>query len=302
MTTRAVVCLGDVMVDVVARLPHDLAPGSDTPAPVTMLGGGSAPNTAAWLAFAGVPVTFVGRVGDDAAGRWARAELRAAGVELEVSVDPVRPTGICVVLVDAAGERTMVPSAGANAGLGDMPLPDRLRAGQLGLHVSGYAFFTEGARPAAERAIRAVTRAGGEISVDAASAAPLRAFGATAFLDRVGYALLFANRAEAEVLTGHADPAVAALALGARCGEAVVKCGADGAVWSDGARTVHAAAVPVAAAEVVDSTGAGDAFAAGVLAARAAGRSVSATLTAGANLAARAVGRVGARPPRQDAR
>ena len=88
-----VVCVGDLMVDVHARLPGPLALGSDTPAPIAFTGGGSAANTAAWLARGGCAATFVGRVGDDAFGRHAVDELHAAGVELEVSVDRSCPPG-----------------------------------------------------------------------------------------------------------------------------------------------------------------------------------------------------------------
>jgi len=290
-----VVCLGDVMMDVLARLPGPLALGSDTPAPVGLYGGGSAANTAAWLVLAGLPTTFVGRVGDDALGRRALDDLAAAGINLAVSVDPVRPTGTCIVLVDVDGERTMVPSAGANVGLGEADLSAELFGPQSLLHVSGYALFTPGSRPAALDALARARAAGCPISLDSASAAPLAEVGAEQFMSWIGPGvLLFANRDEARVLTGSADAAVAARSLGRRCGEAIVKCGADAAVWSDGTDVVE---VPVADGVAVDSTGAGDAFAAGVLAARVAGGDVRAFLRAGHALAARAISQVGARPP-----
>lgn len=295
-----VVCLGDVMVDVLAQLPGPLAVGSDTPAPVTLHGGGSAANTAAWLVRAGVPTTFVGRVGDDALGRLALDELASAGIDLEVSVDPVRPTGTCIVLVDATGERTMVPAAGANSGLGDVPLGDTLVAPGDHVHVSAYALFNTGARPAADGLVSLARAAGATVSVDAASSAPLTGFGPSAFLDWVAGAaegvLLFANQDEAFVLAGdHGGGAVpgAARVLGARCGEVIVKCGRDGAVWSDGTDVITVGTEHVTA---VDSTGAGDAFAAGVLAARLRGADVESALRAGNTLAAQAIRRPGARP------
>lgn len=291
-----VVCLGDLMTDVLARLPGPLAVGSDTPAPVALYGGGSAANTAAWLVAAGLPATFVGRVGDDALGRRALDELTAAGVDLAVRVDLDRPTGTCIVLVDVGGERTMVPSAGANAGLGDAPLPTDLFRPDTALHLSGYALFSAGSRPAALAALASARAAACPISVDAASTAPLVEAGAERFLSWVGAdVLLFANLDEARTLTGEAGAADAARELGRLLGEAIVKCGADAAVWSDGTTVIE---VPPAARTVpVDSTGAGDAFAAGMLAARAAGNDVSACLRAGHALAARAISQVGARPP-----
>ncbi len=288
-----VICVGDLMMDVLARLPGPLAVGSDTPAAVALYGGGSAANTAAWLVVAGLPATFFGRVGDDELGRAALAELARAGVDSAVSVDPDRSTGVCIVLVDVDGERTMVPSAGANAGLGEIEFPARLLGSGSMVHVSGYALFTPGSRPAALAAIARARAAGCPISVDAASTAPLAQAGVQRFLAWIGRDLLvFANQDEARLLTG-ADPSAAARLLGRQCGEAIVKCGADAAVWSDG---THVLEVPVSEASVVDSTGAGDAFAAGVLAARAAGSDVATSLRAGHALAARAIGQLGARP------
>lgn len=284
-----VVCIGDVMVDVQAQLPGPLAPGSDTPAPVTVSGGGAAANTAAWLASAGCAATLVGRVGSDAFGRRALEDLAAAGVDVEMTVDPRLPTGICIVLVGPDGERTMIPSAGANSVGGVVP---ELTAGDH-LHVSGYALFHPEARAAALCAVIAARSLELPLSVDAASAAPLRRYGAQRFLDDVSPALLFANRDEAAVLADTADEEAAVRALALRCGQAIVKCGADGALWSDGSQLITVAARRV---PVLDSTGAGDAFAAGVLAARARGAAVRDWLEAGHELAARAVQQAGARP------
>jgi ribokinase len=296
-----VICLGDVMVDVLAQLPGALAIGSDTPAPISLLGGGSAANTAAWLVAAGVATTFIGRVGDDPLGVMALDELALAGIELAVGVDPLRPTGTCIVLVDDSGERTMVPSVGANAGLGEAPLPAGLLDAATHLHVSGYALFNTGSRPAAEQAARLCAQMGTTFSADAASSAPLHHFGPEPFLAWLASAgarrLLFANLDEARVLVGDpaAQPGAAALALGAHGGEVIVKCGSAGAIWSDGSDVVHADA---AAAEVLDTTGAGDAFAAGVLAARLGGADAAGALAAGNLLAARVIGCAGARPQR----
>lgn len=283
------------MFDVVAQLPGDLAVGSDTPAPITLLPGGSAANTAAWAARLGVPTSFVGRIGDDPLGEAARKALLEAGVDARLSVDPHRRTGTCLVLVGPDGERTMVPDAGANDALGEHPLPAEIWDGARHVHLSGYAIFRDGARPAAVGALRAGRERECGVSVDVASVAPLRAFGAQRFLDVVGTALLFANAAEAAVLTGDADPSSAVRLLAARTGEAVVKCGADGALWSDGSRIVSAAARAVRA---VDTTGAGDAFAAAFLAARLRGANVASSLAAGASAAAIAVSAVGGVPPR----
>jgi ribokinase len=286
-----IVVLGDVMVDVVARLSGPLARGSDAPATIRFGGGGSAANTAAWLAAVGAEPVLVGCVGDDNRGRDARDELRAAGVDARLSVAPELPTGTCLVLVGPDGERTMVPDAGANDALSTADLPDDLLAEGGQLHVAGYALLRPGSRPAARAAIERASKVGMTVSVDPSSSALLSA----EFLDHAeGAGLLLPNASEAHALTGDTDPERAARALAERFGEVVVTLGAAGALWTNGNEVLRAAAVPVEAAE--DSTGAGDAFAAGLLNARLAGMSTAAALAAGCKLAARAVAQAGARP------
>jgi ribokinase len=283
-----VVCVGDLMIDVVAQLPGPLAPGSDTPAPIGVFGGGAAANVAAWLVEAGAAATFIGRVGDDGLGARAVKELTAAGVDVQAQVDPERATGTCIVLVDPNGERTMVPSAGANAGPGDVQaLPDDADW----LYLSGYALLGAASRPFARAALEHARRRGWSIAVDAASAAPLRRAGPETFLGWLGPGvLLFANADEAQVLTGLDDPAAAGQALALRCGHAIVKRGPAGAVWSNGSGVHSMAAL---GCDVVDTTGAGDAFAAGFLAGSG---DVADNLAAAVRLAASAVGRLGGRP------
>ena len=290
---QPIVCLGDIMVDIVAALPGPLALGSDTHAPIRYLGGGSAANTASWLASVGAPVSLIGRIGADAAGADARSVLAAAGVIDLIQVDRALPTGTCIVLVSDDGERTMIPDPGANAALDlDAIEPDTFSV-EHHLHVSGYALLG-GSRGAALGALALARSAGAGVSVDAASAAPLAAAGADAFLDWVGTELLlFANAAEATVLTGEADPADAARLLGGQLGESVVKAGELGAFWSDGDQLLHSPAVPTS---VRDTTGAGDAFAAAYLAATTSGRAPGLALKQANALAAKACQQIGGRP------
>ena len=288
--TRVVV-LGDVMVDVVTRLSGPVAPGSDSPARIAFEGGGQGANTAAWLALAGAPVALVARVGDDAAGRGAVAELEALGVDTRVAVDDARPTGTCVVLVAADGERTMFPDAGANDGLAPGDLRDDLLVAGDHLHVAGYALLREGSRAAALSAIERARSAGMTVSVDPSSAALL-----SGGVERLGtgVSLLLPNALEATTLTGLDDPEAAARALSESFPEVAVTLGAGGVLWADGGNLVRVGASR--GVGVVDTTGAGDAFAAGLLAARVRGAGVEESLSAGCALAARAVATPGARP------
>src|SRR5260370_5563455 len=173
MTTMArVVVIGDLMTDGVAHATLPLARGSDTPASVTMHGGGSGANIAAWMAADGGDVAFVGRRGADIAGRNRDMELMGYGVDARLVMDPERPTGTCVVMVTHKGEHTMLSDPGANAALSPDDLPRDLFAPGNHMHVSGYTLLSDGARPAAMAAIQYSIRAGMSVSGDAASPAP----------------------------------------------------------------------------------------------------------------------------------
>jgi ribokinase len=286
-----VVVLGDLMIDVVAHLDGAVAPGSDAPARIAFRGGGSAANVAAWLAAAGIRPALVARIGPDERGRSAEAELRAAGVDTRLTVDPEHATGTCVVLVAPDGERTMIPDAATGEHLAPDDLPDELPGPGRHLHVAGYALLRRGSRAAARSAIERARARKMTVSVDPSSAALL----SPAFLDLArGADLLLPNVAEARVLSGEPEPERAARRLAESVREVVVKLGEQGALWTDGREMRRAAAASVHAP--IDTTGAGDAFAAGLLAARVNGASPEEGLAAGCRLAAEAVATVGARP------
>jgi ribokinase len=294
-----VVVIGDVVTDVLAVHSAILAAGSDTQARVTTLGGGSGANTAAWLAALGVPVIFVGVAGSDEAGAARVAELQTLGVRTVIRRTAAAPTGTVVVL-SGRGKRTMLCDRGANLLLVPADVDAGLAAdqhdGARHLHLSGYTLLDRRSRPAGRHALATAAAAGLTTSVDAASAGPLRRVGAAAFRSWVrGTDLILANLDEAAVLVGTGSPVESAARIASWAGHAVVKCGAAGAVWADAGQTPVSA--PAEPASVVDTTGAGDAFAAGLLASWLAGGSPAAALAAGAAVAARAVGTVGGRPP-----
>jgi len=291
-----VYCLGDLMVDVVARLFGPLAEGSDSPAVIAYVGGGSAANTAAWLTRVGVDSVFVGAIGDDAAGQSQLESLHALGVDVRFRVDRTRPTGTCLVLVAPSGERTMVPDPGANLALEEFDVPTDEFASGDHLHVSGYALLRD-SRDAALHALPAAVAAGMTVSVGAASAAPLELLGAEHFLGLLPHdVLLFANEKEAAVLAGQDGTAVElASALAGEGRQVVVTAGSGDAAWSDGSATATMASEPLDRPEL-DTTGAGDAFAAGFLAARARDAVPAVCLRDGHALAAAACRTTGGRP------
>ena len=292
--TRIVV-VGDLMTDTVAHATLPLAKGSDTPATVTMHGGGSGANIAAWLAVDGAEVAFVGRRGADIAGRNRDMELMGYGVDARLVMDPERPTGTCVVMVTHKGDHTMLSDPGANGALSPDDLPKDLFAPGCHLHISGYTLLNEGSRAAAEAAMERALHADMSVSVDGASAAPLERMGAEPYLELTsGVTVLIVNAAQAAVLTGRDDPGQAIRVLTAWYPQVVVKLGADGAVFANGRDPVRVPAQPLE--RFVDGTGGGDAFCAGFLPPWLDKKPPAEALASGCRLAARALGLVGARP------
>ena len=294
--TRVVV-VGDLMTDTVAHAALPLAKGSDTPATVTMHGGGSGANIAAWLAVDGCEVAFVGRRGADIAGRNRDMELMGYGVDARLVMDPERPTGTCVVMVTHKGAHTMLSDPGANSALSPDDLPKDLFTPGSHLHISGYTLLKEGSREAALAAFSHAQRAGLTVSVDGASAAPLERVGAEQFLQLSnGATLLFVNGDQAMVITGRDDPEQAARVLNAWYPQVVLKLGADGALFYANGRPdpVRVPSPPIE--RVVDGTGAGDAFCAGFLPPWLDKKPPGEALASGCRLATRALSLVGARP------
>jgi ribokinase len=268
-------------------------PGSDRPATIRTGGGGAGANVAVHLARLGTAVVLAGCTGDDAAGRGLAAELAAAGVALRLRTVAGAATGTIVSLVEPGGQRSMLADRGANLALRPDDVPAPPPGGHL--HLSGYTLLDPGPRGAGLAALAAAVAAGCTISVDPASTGPLTRYGVDQWLaDTAPATLLLPNADEARLLTGCADPADAARALARRHRIVAVSLGADGALWASGALLVHR---PALGTDVVDTTGAGDAFAAGLLAAWLASPGVDPgdALDAGLARAAEVVRRPGAR-------
>jgi ribokinase len=242
-----VVSLGDLVVDVVVRTRSAVATAADTPARIALTVGGQGANVAAWCAALGADARWLGKRGDDPAGRLASDRLAALGVDL---VGPVEAsgTGVVVSLVDLTGERSMFPDRGVAVTF----RPDELRPESLDcdhLHVSGYALLAEPVAAAAERAVELAREAGARVSVDLSSWSTIRDAGAEGFRARIEALapdVVFTNEDEDEIFVGRL-PGVAW----------ILKHGSHGCSFDGDER----AALPVE--EVVDTTGAGDALAAG---------------------------------------
>ena len=218
---------------------------------------------AAHLARLGARVTLVGCIGDDAPGAGLAAELRATGVDLALRTVAGVATGTIVSLVEPGGQRSMLADRGANLALRPDDVPAPVPGGHL--HLSGYTLLDDGPRAAGLAALEAAVAAGCTVSLDPASTGPLTRYGVDRWLaDTAGATLLLPNADEARLLTGCTDVTEAARTLAGRHRGVAVSLGADGALWASGDVLVHRPAHPT---DVVDTTGAGDAFAAGLLSA-----------------------------------
>ena len=295
-----VLVVGDVINDILAVVRGPLRHGEDNTATIRTRAGGSAANQAAWLASLGVDVAFAGRAGvADAA--FHRQELARFGVEPHLAADESAPTGSIVVLTGPDGERTMITSRGANLNLCQADAPAALLDGADLLHLTGYTLFEPGTRAVARGLIAEAGHRGIPFTVDPGSAAFLGDLGPGEFLGWTSTAAVcFPNHDEAVVLAGRPDPGMAdparlAAKLARHYGVVALKLGPDGAVVAAAGET-EPVKVPAVPALVRDTTGAGDAFCAGFLAAWLAGAGLQAAAAAGTRAAATAVALLGGRP------
>lgn len=277
-----IVSIGDLLLDISILPDGQLRSDDDSPATITVGGGGQAANFCAWAASLGEHARLVTRVGDDERGRTLVADLEAAGVEV-CAVWAFEPTGAIAVLVAPDGQRTMATQRGASVGLSPEDLEEVWFHDVHLLHVPAYSLFVEPLAAAARAAITLVRDRGGMIAVDLSSAAGLRAYGPA----RMAYVLaklkpevLFATQVEAETI---------GVPLAELAQIPIVKVGAAGCY-------VFGAQIPSPEVQMVDATGAGDAFAAAFCVAWLAGATPVEAAERAVGAAAQSVTRAGARP------
>ena len=294
--TINVLCIGDVMLDVIARInvsPQKINFGSDTASRISTSSGGAAGNVAAWLTRTDARSTIVSHVGDDPAGAAIIAEFDALGVSHGDLVIPGETSGVVVVLVDSSGERTMFPDKGANSRLTAQDLPD-LNSFQA-VYISGYALLNPLARDGVLAMIEKIKADGLPIYFDPASVGAMKDVADKELHNWFSMMdVFFLNEEESIYLTGSVDIERALNYLLDFSQVVVIKRGSAGAIAK--ARGFDSISLPAFAATVVDTTGAGDSFAAGFIASYSKNHDLTAALQAGGELAAGCVAIVGGRP------
>ena len=289
-----VLVVGDVITDIIVMPDGPMVRGSDRRATIRQSPGGSGANQAVWLGSLGVPVRFVARV--------AAADLetnvayfRSRGVEPLLIGDADAPSGVLISIVDSDGERSFFTDRGCNLNLNAHDLPPSLLDTADFLLASGYSFFTAGPRAAVTALLKEARERKIPTAVDPASVGFLREVGAEAFLKWTqGTGTIFANLDEALELTGSVDLNLQMQTLGRFYGRVVIKRGVAGAAV--GGRSGVQLSMPAPPSDVIDTTGAGDAFAAAFIACELRGGQLEDCLKAGIAAGAEVVTRVGAQP------
>lgn len=265
----SVAIIGDLNWDLVLKVPHLPRRGGEVlSGEATLRLGGSATNTARWLARLGLEVRLFAALGEDALAQWAQKELEREGIPTKFLQRHQASTGICCALVDVQGERTLLTARGANALL-SRPVSREWLEGADWLHISGYALLEPSSRAAVAEALSQARAVRVPVSLDPGMVA---VHGHQEFLRWISPVDVFLpNRDEAQALGEH-------LKLREFGRHVFLKLGAEGCLVWDGGETLRIRGIPV---DVQDPVGAGDAFNAGVIAARILGGSILAQASLG---------------------
>lgn len=299
---KPLVAIGDLTWDVLAKPNTLLLPGGDTTGRVLLMGGGSAANVAVWAARVGYPAGFIGEVGRDRFGEFAVQELAAEGVEPHIIWNASNPTGVILVLIDAAGQRSMLTSQGADFDLRPEEVPVEVIRGAGHLHVTAWSLFTDPPRQAALKAAQAARDAGITISFDPGSFQMIREIGREEFrrmTRNLSLDFIFPNLDEGQALTGAREPQDILEVLQKLYPEAMIllKLAADGALILDQGKLIRLEATRD---RPVDATGAGDSFGGAFLGHYLRSKDALVAGQLAVQAAGWVIGRFGARPPVDD--
>lgn len=288
---KKVLVIGDVIDDIVVRPKGLIRTDTDTDSEIQITSGGSAANFACWLAKFGIQPTLYARVNQRDGSRF-ESELKAFGVDTELQLDSELPTGAIVVIAEGQ-TRTFLTQRGANKNLDLTPAISNLEQYDL-VYISGYSIVGSSSPALVAELIEKAQSAGVKIACDPGSAGFLSDFGLQNFLHlTAGIDYLLPSLEEGKVLSGEDRAEVIADFLLQHYKSVVITQGAAGALYASAEEKIRADAKQ---ADLVDATGAGDAFAAGFLAATLKGQSITDALELATKTGAIAVTLVGGRP------
>ena len=311
-----IVAMGDAIVDVIADCDDDFIRAHKLPKGSMQLltadeadklyaamgvaremSGGSAANSMAGVAAMGGKAAFIGQIADDQLGSIFEHDMHALGVRFDTpALNGGPPTGRCLILVTPDAQRTMNTCPGASHELSaDTISPDLISSASI-LYLEGYLFGPEKPRAAMMKAVDIAHSAGRKVAFTLSESVCIagRKEGFGKMIDGGGVDLLFANEDEALQLTGRSDLESALSELRVKVPTLVITRGPEGAIAIEGDARISIPAAPVG--EVVDTTGAGDLFAAGFLTARCKGAGLERCLWTGAIAAGEVIQQYGARP------
>ena len=288
-----ILCIGDAALDVIVKMQTEIHIGSDTASHISMHGGGAAANTATWLAQLGHSVFFSCRLGDDAAGHAISSEFELWKIEHRKTFLENEKTGIVVVLVDDKGERTMFPDSGANSGISESDLPDL--HGFDAAYLSGYSLFNPQSTQGVLRMVSEIKSVGIPLIFDPASVGTMTAFGRERVIEYLAHMdIAIMNEDEARFIANCDSFNEALEFITEIVSIAVIKTGSSGATAQmQGCNSVRSDADAINA---IDTTGAGDAFAAGFIPIWLESKDLLASMNAGNEVARQCVAIIGARP------
>ena len=311
-----VVAIGNAVVDVIASCEDDLITQLElnrggmtlideeradelyrAMPPAREVSGGSAANTLAGLAVLGLECAFIGQVADDQLGQVFRHDMRATGIDFDTPARDGEPaTGRVLIFVTPDGERTMNTFLGAGQFLPTEAIDEDLIASGAILYLEGYLWDPEEPRRAMRRAIEVAREAGRMVAFTASESFVIERHGDDfrTMIDDGLIDILFVNEHELATLTGETDFESGLAALADKVPVLVATRSAKGAVALAGGERAEVEAEPVE--KVVDTTGAGDQFAAGFLSGYAKGEPLGTCLRRGAITAAEVIGHYGPRP------
>ena len=288
-----ILCIGDAALDVIVKMQTEIHVGSDTTSQISMHGGGAAANTATWLAQLGHSVFFSCRLGDDAAGHAISSEFDLWKIEHQKTFLENEKTGVVVVLVDDKGDRTMFPDSGANSGISERDLPE-LR-GFDAAYLSGYSLFNPLSTNGVLRMVNEIKDVGIPLIFDPASVGTMMAFNRKRVIETLTHMdITIMNEDEARYIADCDSLDEALDFITEIVSIVVIKTGSSGAIARiRGSNTVMSHADSVNA---IDTTGAGDAFAAGFIPLWLESKDLLASMNAGNEVARQCVAIIGARP------